>query len=133
MELGRYNSPLTHALYQAPAAGKQVFGGGFYFHFDRQPDESGVSHFMNGALLQNLCEYNYKSWERGTVEPGLNSSLDDPWAELPINTLVGGAYSSNSLLVHKLNLVERLNADDIVPYLLTGRYDQTAFMETGRI
>ena len=133
MELGRYNSPLTHALYQAPAAGKQVFGGGFYFHFDRQPDESGVSHFMNGALLQNLCEYNYKSWERGTVELGLNSSLDDPWAELPINTLVGGAYSSNSLLVHKLNLVERLNADDIVPYLLTGRYDQTAFMETGRI
>lgn len=133
MELGQYNSPLTHALYQAPGAGKQVFGGGFYFHFDRQPDENGVSHFMNGALLQNLCEYNYKSWEPGFVELKLKSSLDDPWAELPINTIVGGAYSHNSLLVHKLNLVERLDADEIVPYLLTGRYDRTAFMETGRI
>lgn len=133
MELGQYNSPLTHALYQAPGAGKQVFGGGFYFHFDRQPDENGVSHFVNGALLQNLCEYNYKSWEPGFVELELKSSLDDPWAELPINTIVGGAYAQNSLMVHKLNLVEHLNADEIVPYLLTGRYDRTAFMETGRI
>lgn len=133
MELGRYNSPLTHALYQAPAAGKQIFGGGFYFHFDREPDEDGVSHFVNGALLQNLCEYNYQSWEPGFVKLGLQSSLDDPWAELPINTIVGGAYSKNSLLVHKLKMVEHLEADKIVPYLLTGRYDRTAFMQTGRI
>ncbi|MEG2176760.1 MAG: acetoacetate decarboxylase family protein [Oscillibacter sp.] len=133
MELGHYNSPLTHALYQAPAAGKQVFGGGFYFHFDRQPTENGVSHFMNGALLQNLCEYNYKTWEPGFADLKLQSSVDDPWAELPINTIVGGAYSENSLLVHKLSMAEHLNAEDIVPYLLTGRYDRTAFMETGRI
>ena len=67
------------------------------------------------------------------MELELKSSLDDPWAELPINTIVGGAYAQNSLMVHKLNLVEHLNADEIVPYLLTGRYDRTAFMETGRI
>lgn len=133
LELGQYNSPLTHALYQAPGAGKQVFGGGFYFHFDRMPDEQGVSHFVNGALLQNLCEYNYQSWEPGTASLKLQSSVDDPWAELPIQTIVGGAYSKNSLLVHKLNLVEKLDAEEIVPYLLTGRYDRTAFMETGRI
>ena len=28
---------------------------------------------------------------------------------------------------------EKLDAEEIVPYLLTGRYDRTAFMETGRI
>lgn len=133
MELGEYNSPLTGALYQFPAAGKQTFGGGFYFHFDRMPDESGVSHFQNGALLMNQCEYNYQAWEPGTVTMTLKSSIDDPWAELPIQTIIGGAYSKNSLLVHKLNLVETLETDDIMPYLLTGRYDRTAFMETGRI
>ena len=133
LELGRYNSPLTHVLYQAPAPGKQVFGGGFYFHFDREPDEAGTARFMNGALLQNLCEYNYKSWEPGHASLGLQSSIDDPWAELPINTVIGGAYSTNSLVVHKLNLVEHLNAEEIVPYLLTARYDRTVFMETGRI
>ncbi|BCJ99150.1 oxidoreductase [Anaerocolumna chitinilytica] len=133
MKLGEYNSSLTAALYQFPAAGKQTFGGGFYFHFDREPDESGVSHFMNGALLMNQCEYNYQSWEPGLVTVNLKSSVDDPWGELPVNTIIGGAYSKNSLLVHKLNLVEKLDTDEIIPYLLTGRYDRTAFMETGRI
>ncbi len=133
MNIGEYNSPMTAALYQFPAAGKQTFGGGFYFHFDRQPDENGAAHFMNGALLMNQCEYNYKSWEPGTVAMNLKSSIDDPWAELPINTIIGGAYSKNSLLVHKLNLVEKLEAEEVIPYLLTGRYDRTAFMETGRI
>jgi len=132
LELGETNSPLTGAMYQFPEAGKQTYGGGFYFHFDREPDKEGVSHFTNGALLQNLCEYTYKSWEPGFASLKLRSSIDDPWGELPINTIVGGAYSVNSLLVHKLNLVENLNAEDIVPYLMAGRYDRTAFMETGR-
>jgi 2,4-dienoyl-CoA reductase-like NADH-dependent reductase (Old Yellow Enzyme family)/thioredoxin reductase len=132
MKLGEYNSPITGALYQFPQAGKQTFGGGFYFHFDRMPDEEGVSHFVNGALLMNQCEYNYKEWEPATVSMKLQSSVDDPWAALPIETIIGGAYSKNSLLVHKLNLVEKLDTDTIMPYLLTGRYDRTAFMETGR-
>lgn len=133
MELGEYNSPLTHTLYQAPEAGKKTYGGGFYYHFDREPDQEGVSHFRNGALLMNLCEYNYQSWEPGLVSLDLKSSIDDPWAELPVHTIVGGAYSKNSLLVHKLNLAENLDAEAVIPYLLTGRYDRTAFMETGRI
>lgn len=133
MKLGEYNSPLTAALYQFPGGDKQTFGGGFYYHFDRIPDERGKSHFVNGALLMNQCEYNYTSWEPATVSMKLQSSIDDPWAELPIHTIIGGAYSKNSLLVHKLNLVEKLEEDEIIPYLLTGRYDRTTFMETGRI
>lgn len=133
MKLGEYNSPLTDALYQFPQAGKQTLGGGFYFHFDREPDKDGVSHFRNGALLMNQCEYNYKSWEPGFTTLKLQSSIDDPWAELPINTIIGGAYSVNSLLVHKLNLAEKVDIDTVIPYLLPARYDRTAFMETGRI
>jgi 2,4-dienoyl-CoA reductase-like NADH-dependent reductase (Old Yellow Enzyme family)/thioredoxin reductase len=133
LKLGEYNSPLTGALYQSPEPGKKTMGGGFYYHFDREPDENGVPHFMNGALFQNLCEYTYKSWEPGFASLKLQSSIDDPWAQLPIVTIIGGAYSQNDLLVHKLNLAEHLNTDDFIPYLLTGRYDRTTFMETGRI
>lgn len=132
LELGETNSPLTGPMYQFPEPGKHTYGGGFYYHFDREPDNEGVSHFISGALLQNLCEYTYKSWEPGFVSLKLHSSIDDPWGEIPINTIVGGAYSENSLLVHKLNLVEHLNAEEIVPYLMAGYYDRTAFMETGR-
>lgn len=132
LKIGEYNSPLMIPLYQAPADGKQVFGGGFYFHLDRMPDKNGISEFRNGALLMNQCEYNYKVWEPAFAELNLKSSVDDPWAELPINTIIGGGYSKNSLLVHKLFLLEELDANQLAPYLLNARYDRTAFMEVGR-
>lgn len=132
LEIGEYNNAMTGMLYQFPEAGKKTYGGGFYFHLDRMPDKEGKSHFQNGAMLQNLCEYNYHSWEPGFASLKLQSSIDDPWAELPIRTIVGGAYSTNDLMVHKLNLGEEIDADILAPYLLTARYDRTAFMETGR-
>ena len=132
LAVGEYNNAMTGMLYQFPEAGKKTYGGGFYFHLDREPDKEGKSHFQNGALLQNLCEYKYHSWEPGFASVELKSSIDDPWGELPIRTVIGGAYSSNDLMVHKLNLCEEIDADILAPYLLTARYDRTAFMETGR-
>lgn len=132
LQLGEYNCPLAHAIYQAPAAGKQVYGGGFYCHFDRIPDENGIPHFVHAGLLTNLVEYNYKTWEPGFAALSLHSSTDDPWGELPVHTIIGGAYSENSLLVHKVKYLQDLNPDEIMPYLLTGYYDRTMFMETGR-
>ena len=132
LKIGEYNNAMTGMLYQFPEAGKKTYGGGFYFHLDREPDKEGKSHFQNGALLQNLCEYNYHSWEPGFAKIELRSSIDDPWGELPVRTVIGGAYSCNDLMVHKLNLCEEIDAETLAPYLLTARYDRTAFMETGR-
>ena len=132
LKIGEYNNAMTGMLYQFPEAGKKTYGGGFYFHLDREPDKEGKSHFQNGALLQNLCEYNYHSWEPGFAKIELKSSIDDPWGEFPIRTVIGGAYSCNDLMVHKLNLCEEIDAETLAPYLLTARYDRTAFMETGR-
>ena len=132
LKIGEYNNAMTGMLYQFPEAGKKTYGGGFYFHLDREPDKEGKSHFQNGALLQNLCEYNYHSWEPGFAKIELKSSIDDPWGELPVKTVIGGAYSCNDLMVHKLNLCEEIDAETLAPYLLTARYDRTAFMETGR-
>ena len=132
LKIGEYNNAMTGMLYQFPEAGKKTYGGGFYFHLDREPDKEGKSYFQNGALLQNLCEYNYHSWEPGFAKIELKSSIDDPWGELPVRTVIGGAYSCNDLMVHKLNLCEEIDAETLAPYLLTARYDRTAFMETGR-
>ena len=132
LKIGEYNNAMTGMLYQFPEVGKKTYGGGFYFHLDREPDKEGKSHFQNGALLQNLCEYNYHSWEPGFAKIELKSSIDDPWGELPVRTVIGGAYSCNDLMVHKLNLCEEIDAETLAPYLLTARYDRTAFMETGR-
>ena len=116
---------MSPMLYQAPEAGKKIYGGGFYFHFDRIPDEEGAVHFVNGALTTNLCEYNYHAWEPAYVDLKLHSSPDDPWGELPINTIIGGAYSKNDLVVHKCNKICDLDAEELMPYLLTAYYDRT--------
>ncbi|MGI5985054.1 MAG: FAD-dependent oxidoreductase [Clostridiales bacterium] len=132
LELGEYNSPLTSIIYQSPEAGKKTYGNGFFFKFTREPDENAVPHFVGGALLRNLCEYTYKSWEPGFASLELKSGADDPWAELPVSTMIGGAYSKNDLLIHNLKLAERVDANSIIPYLLSARYDRSVFMETGR-
>ncbi len=132
MKLGQYNNVITDALYMAPRPGKHTFGNGFYFHFDRMPDAGGVPQYSNGALYMNECEYVYDSWEPGEVQLKLQSSPDDPWAELPINTIIGGAYAKNTLTMQKVYTVEKLDARSLLPYLLPAWYDRTAFMETGR-
>lgn len=132
LELGEYNSPLTDVVFQSPQAGEKSSGSGFFLDYDFTRDEQGVSQIANGALYQNLCEYSYKAWDPGFAALKLQSSKDDPWAELPISTLIGGAYCKNDLLLKGMKLVEKLEADKLLPYLLTNRYDRTAFMETGR-
>ena len=133
LKLGEYNHPLTHMLFQAPAPGKHTQGAGFYYHFDRQPDGNGRGCFKNGLLTALNVEYEYKSWEPGFVDLKLNSSVDDPFAELPIRTIVGGAYAKNKLVLNRTDLLETFEeANEIVPYLLTARYDRTAFKESHR-
>ena len=132
MQLGEYNHPLTHMLFQAPAAGKHTQGAGFYYHFDRQPDGNGRGCFKNGLLTALNVEYEYASWEPGFVDLKLNSSVDDPFAELPIRTIVGGAYARNKLVLNRTEKLEEFDANEIVPYLLTARYDRTAFKEAFR-
>ncbi len=133
MTLGAYNHPMTHMLYQAPAAGKKTAGSGYYFHFDRLPDENGKWQFTNTALIRNVVNYTYDSWTPGTVTKlELNSSLDDPWGCLPINTIVGGAYAENNLLITSLQYLEAVDPEKLMPMILPAWYDRTTFMETGR-
>jgi len=47
--------------------------------------------------------------------------------------MIGGAYCKNDLLLKGMKLVEQVELEKIFPYLLTGRYDRTAFMETDRL
>lgn len=132
MKLGEYNHPLTHMLFQNPGPGVHTAGSGFYYHFDRKASEKGGSEFGNGQLQALHVEYDYESWEPGFVDLKLTSSIDDPFAELPINTIIGGAYAKNRLSLNRVELLETFDANEILPYLLTARYDRTAFKEAYR-
>ena len=133
MELGQYNHPLTHVLYQAPAPGAETKGSGYYFHFDRLPDENGVWKFTNTCLIRNVCVYNYDDWKPGFVNKlELKSSIDDPWGCLPVNTIIGGAYAHNNLLITALQKLEDVDAESTMKLIMPAWYDKTTFMEGGR-
>jgi hypothetical protein len=129
MKLGKYNSPMAGMIYQAPAPGKKTQGCAFCYHIENIPDAEGVPHFVNGALLAELCEYSYRAWEPGHVEIKLDSSRDDPWGELKVTTVIGGAYTVNDLDLPWRKLVMPVDAEKVAPYLLTSRYDRTVFGE----
>ena len=132
MQLGSYNHPLTHMLYQAPAPGKVTSGSGYYFHFDRLPDEDGKFGFANTGLIRNVCNYTYDAWTPGYVTKlELNSSLDDPWGCLPINTIIGGAYAENNLLITSLEYLEDTDPEETMLKVIPAWYDQTTFMKGG--
>ena len=133
MELGSYNHPLTHVLFQAPAPGKKTAGSGYYFHFDRLPDENGVWRFTNTCLIRNIVNYTYDAWTQGYITKlEINSSKDDPWGCIPVETIVGGAYAENNLLITALQKLEDVDPEKLMPKILPAWYDKTTFMETGR-
>lgn len=132
MQLGSYNHPLTHALYQSPVPGKVTAGSGYYFHFDRLPDENGKFKFTNTGLIRNVCNYTYDAWTPGYVNRlEIKSSIDDPWGCLPINTIVGGAYAENNLLITSLEYLEDVEPEALMLKVIPAWYDQTAFMKGG--
>jgi hypothetical protein len=133
MQLGQYNHPLMHVLYQSPAPGAETAGSGYYIHFDRLPDENGVWNFANVFLMRNVVKYKYDDWKPGFVTKfELKSSIDDPWACLPVNTIIGGAYAENNLLITALQKLEDVDAESTMKKILPAWYDRTAFMEVGR-
>lgn len=133
LEIGEYNNSMTDLVFQFPAAGSKGYGSGYYCHFDMLPDENSSLQITNGAILQNEIEYDYKTWDPGYVSLGLKSSVDDPWGALPIVSVIGGAWCENDLTVHKMELLEKIEAQNLLPFTLTGRYDRTMFMEPGTI
>ncbi len=133
LELGKYNNAMTDMVFQFPAAGTKGYGTGYYAHFDMMPDEDGSLQFLNGALLENEIEYDYKAWDPAHVTLKLGSSMDDPWDALPVVSVIGGAWCENDLTVHKLQLDEKVEAQNFLPFCLTARYDRTMFMENGTL
>lgn len=133
LKIGQTNSLLNDMVFQFPEAGTKGYGSGYYVHYDMLPDEEGSLQFLNGALLSNEIEYDYKAWDPAYVELELHSSADDPWGSLPIVSVIGGAWCENDLTVNKLQLLEKVEGQNLLPQTLTARYDRTMFMEQGTL
>ena len=129
LKIGEYNNPGTGPIYSNPEPGKKAGGVSYYLRPVTEPDESGIGRFAYVDLYSNVAEYTYKTWEPGRVTVRLQSSKDDAWGHFPVFENMGGAYSENDLEMKELFLVEKLDPDEVVPKLLTARYDKVCLVK----
>lgn len=122
-EVGEYNTPDAKNIFGEAGPGVVASGAGYMYKYDIDCTEEGKAVFSNARLIKTNLKNIYDTFEPATAEVTLNPSENDPWAELEIVQILGAAYSRNSC--HMLN-VQRLtdvNTEQVIPYLMTGRYD----------
>ena len=132
MKLGAYNNPVTGKIFSNPESGKKTGGTSFYYKTSMEPNKNGEMYFTNIELLSNEAEYTYDSWIPGNVSIRLTSSEHDAWGQLPVLENLGGGYAVNDLEMKGLFVEERPKAEEVMPYLLSSRFDRQA-LYTGEV
>lgn len=129
VELGAYNDPLMAQLYGDAGPRRQARGSCLLFQYERGTAPDGHMTFPKMYLLNYDSLLDYQSWDPASIKSiKMEPSLDDPWAELSVVKPVGAAYSKNSnrvLGVSKLAEFEGSEADNLISYLLSGRWDRS--------
>jgi acetoacetate decarboxylase len=128
LELGAYNDPRAEQFYVDAAPGRQSRGSCLLFQYERGFGDGHLT-FPKMALSNYDSVTDYQTWERASIKSvKMEPSLDDPWAELLVVRPIGAAYSKNSnrvLGVSKLADFDGKEADNLISYLLSGRWDRS--------
>lgn len=134
MKPGMYNHGMMHTLYQAPAPGKDTMGLAFCYKVDTILKADNTYGMANCRVLGNLCKYHYDQWQPCYVDSiEVRSSRDDPWADLPVSTVIGGAYAVNDLYLNGSMMLALPDTQEVLPYIMTQRYDRNLYNEVERL
>ena len=122
---GAYNTPAGAMLLGQPGATKSTGTNLFYRYFLERTEDGGVK-FLDGQLASNQKETDIASYEAGKLRIKMQSSLNDPLGELEVVQPLGAAFFkySETRIIRCGKLMDVENIDEIVPYLLTTRYDR---------
>ena len=129
VDLGAYNDPLAAQLYKDAGPGRRARGSCLLFQYERGLAPDGHMTFPKMQLVNYDSATDYQSWDPACIKSlEMQPSLDDPWAELAVVKPLGAAYSINSnrdLRVSPLAQFEGEEADRLISYLLSGRWDRS--------
>lgn len=128
LKLGEYNNPMTGDIYFNPEPGKKTGGVSWYFKPYIQGDSKGNTEFRHIDFVSNEVEYTYYDWQPGKASIRVESSKDDAWGQLPVVEILGGAYAKNDLEMKEIFLIDELSPDEVLPYLISARYDKEALV-----
>ena len=128
VETGAYNDPTMERLNQGAEPGGQGKASVFLFQYETGAGDGHVT-FPRMSLVNYESITEYRSWEPARITSiTMESSLDDPWAELAVVKPLGAAYSINSNWVPNVSRIagfEGDEADSLISYLFSGRWDRS--------
>lgn len=127
LEIGHYNDPSSH--FEAEGCenvdgGLLVAGGGCLLHRYRL----GNASVEDMELTFYDSPNRYYSWEPAAAAVKLASTVDDPWGEIPLVSVLGAAWSVCDNWVKDTTVLYRYpkaQAAEAMQYLFTGRYDRS--------
>ncbi len=129
IELGAYNEPRMAEFYKDRRPGGQERGSCLLFQYESGKASDGHQTFPKMYLINYDSVIDYQSWEPACIKSiNMEPSLDDPWAELSVVKPLGAGYSINSnrvLSVSPLAQFEGAEADNLISYLFSGRWDRS--------
>ncbi|WP_101772256.1 acetoacetate decarboxylase family protein [Peptostreptococcus faecalis] len=126
IELGKYNTAVASSYLGDPAPGSINPGVNFFHTFNMIQTENGNTEFSDVNLVKLITESKCKTWEPGNLTIRTRSSEDDPFGELAVLQPMGAAFFENEYIeMSKTVKLESLDANIVMPYLMTGRYDRS--------
>ena len=135
LEMGRYNEPSAKFGPEncADATGGYISeGGGCLLHKYRMDGGS----FKDMELIFYDSPTRYYSWEPATATVKLASSIDDPYGEISLVTVLGAAWSVCDNWVKGTSVLYRYPQEhtaETMQYLFMGRYDQSLLCRAHQI
>ena len=125
LELTDANHPVytIEAEKSSSVPGGLLTGGGCLLHRYRM--DIGIQDM---DLIYYDSPTRYYSWEPACATVKVNSSIDDPYGEIPLIEVLGAAWAKCDNFVQGMSVIYRYPQDktsEIMQYLFTGRYDQS--------
>jgi len=127
LEIGQYNIP-DYRLDQERATelpeGVAIGGGCLQHRY--LLEKGGGAQNMDLVFIDSPTRY--YSWEPATAQLKLCSSIDDPYGEIPLTSVIGAAWSKCDNTIEKVSSLYSYpqdDADEVMQYLFAGRFDQS--------
>jgi len=125
LEIGKYDNP-DFKLEQENAQdtpGGILTEGGCLLHRYRM-DEG----FKDMEVIYYDSPTRYHLWESASATVKLKSSIDDPWGEVPVVSVLGAGWAVCDNWVKGMDTIHRYQDEEtfeIMQYLYSGRYDRS--------
>lgn len=121
---GEYPNAAAASVLGDPKPGDKALLPGLFYRYDYEKLRDGSTHFYDGKLCNFAFNIDWHGYEKGSCEVKLYDSIEDPWSELKVVEVLGAGYIKNDIDLTWAEVIQNVDVDEVMPYLLAARYDK---------